>query len=241
MKRRLAGTLLVLVAVSVGSAVGQVAFTASLFNSSLNLAKSPEIQKELRFTEEQTKKLADLDRKLNEMLKVPGFPDAALQAKIRETLQKGFEEILLPEQTKRLKQLEIQQRGSGALLDATITKDLQINAEQRAEMLKQLQQFGQRWAKAGQGAKTQQEIQKRLGEVQREMAADMVKLLTPEQQAKWREITGAPYTGAFPTQIFVGVPRPQPVLTWHMNNLDAALTESKATGRPIFVTFRCES
>jgi hypothetical protein len=242
MKRRLAGTLLFLVAVSVGPAAGQFVITPSLFSNSMNLVKSPEIQKDLGVTPEQAKKLAELDKTLAEMLKVPGFPDANLQNKLREAVQKGLAEVLLAPQTKRLKQLEFQQRGSSAFMDPQIAKELEITQEQRAAILKHMQSLGQRWAAAFQAAKgNQQEIQKKLGELQRSIAADCVKELTAKQQEKWRELAGPAYAGNFPTQVFIGNPRPQPVLTWHMNDLNAALAESKATGRPIFVTFRCES
>jgi hypothetical protein len=36
-------------------------------------------------------------------------------------------------------------------------------------------------------------------------------------------------------------PRPQPVLAWIMNDLAAAQAEARKTGKPIFVTIRCEA
>src|SRR5205814_1948263 len=118
--------------------------------------------------------------------------------------------------------------------------------EQQAAIAKGLRELGPRWIAILQAAKgNQQEIHKKVGELNRGLVADILKGMTPDQQAKWGQLTGPPLVGVMPVAApFVRMlvpPRPQPVLKWHMNDLAAAQAEARQTGKPIFVTFRCEA
>ena len=246
MKKLLCGCLVVLAGFLPSPASGQAVVQPNwIFQNPLVLVENKDVQKELKLSDDQVKSLAVLSRQYTEGLKGLGFQDLEKRKKVVESTQKGLSEVLQDVQTRRLKQLEWQQRGASAFLDPQLAKDLSLTTEQQGAIAKSLQGIGPKWIAVIQGAKgNQPEIQKRLDELNRGVVADIVKGLTAEQQAKWGELTGTPFAGVFPISPFIGMvlnPRPQPVLQWHMNDLAAAQAEARKTGKPIFVTFRCEA
>jgi hypothetical protein len=226
----------------VSSVVAQVIIQPNLFQNPLVLAENKDVQQDLKVSEEQVKKLVELSRDWNAAVKGLSFTTLDQEKRKNATAAalKGLADTLTGNQAKRLKQLELQQRDFG---DPQIGKDLAITNEQRGGIITILQGFNPQWVKIIQGAKgNQQEIQKKLADVHRDFTANILNKLTPQQQAKWKDVAGPPFAGSFPSMapVFVDM-RPQPVLAWHMNDLNGALAEAKKTGKPIFVTFRCES
>jgi hypothetical protein len=225
------------------SAAAQIVIQQGPFQNPLVLVEHKDVQKDLKLSDDQAKKIAELSRRYAEAIKGAGFQDLEKRKKVNEAALKGLEDVLDAEQTNRLRQLEIQQRGANLFLDQQVVKELAITPEQRAVIVKALQAVGPKQAAIFQAAKgNQQEIQKKLGDLQREIIPGVLKGLSGDQQKKWERIAGPSFAGAFPfTQPIFVDPRPQPVLAWHMNDLAAAQAESRKTGKPIFVTFRCEA
>lgn len=217
----------------------------NLFQSPLFLVENRDVQKDLKFSEEQAKKLVELTRAHAEAVRGLSFTpaDQEKRKKANADASKGLAALLDADQAKRYKQLVVQQRGASIFGDPQVAKDLGITNEQRGDIVTILQTFNPKWLAIIQGAKgNQQETQKKLGEVHRDLISGVVKKLTPDQQAKWKEIAGPPFAGTFPfmNPVFVDM-RPQPTLAWHMNDLAAAQAEARKTGKPIFATFRCEA
>ncbi len=213
------------------------------FLSPLQLVETKDAQKDLRLTDAQLKKIAELSQAHADRVRGLNFQDIDKRKKANDITSAALRELLNEEQAKRLKQLELQQRGAGVFGDPAIGKQLDISNEQRGAIITTLQTFSPQYVKIFQAAKgNQQEIQKKLSELHREYTAKIVATLSKEQQAKWRDLAGPPFEGAFPQMMPVIIDmRPQPVLAWHMNDLNAALAEAKKTGKPIFATFRCEA
>jgi hypothetical protein len=224
-------------------ASAQIVFQPGIFQNPLVLVENQDVQTDLKLSEEQAKKIVELSRSYAESLRGVGFQDVEKRKKANDAAVKGLSDVLAAEQTKRLRQLEVQQRGANLFLDQQVVKELAITPPQRNAIIKALQAVGPKQAAMFQAAKgNQKEIQKKLADLQREIVPSLVKNLSKEQQAKWQQIAGPTFAGAFTFNqpIFVD-PRPQPVLAWHMNDLAAAQVESRKTGKPIFVTFRCEA
>jgi hypothetical protein len=243
MKKVLSVIGFVLAGLLTDSASGQIIVQPNNpFQSPLILVENKDVQADLKLSEEQVKKLVELSQTYAEGIKGVGF-DLAKRTKLNEAAKKGLAELLQAEQAKRFKQLEFQQRGANVFGDLQLVKDLGITNEQRGAIITVLQGFQPKWIAIIQGAKgNQAEIQKKLADVQRDLLADALTKLTAEQQAKFKERTGTPFAGSIPglMPIFVDM-RPQPTLAWHMNDLAAAQVEARKTGKPIFVTFRCEA
>jgi hypothetical protein len=246
MKRVLVVFSLTVAGLVASSASGQVVIQPNLFfQNPLLLVENKDVQKDLKLSDEQAEKIASLSRDHAATVKGLMFTvaDQEKRKKANETALKGLAELLDAKQAKRLKQLELQQRGAGVFGDPAIAKQLEFTRQQQNSIITTLQGFQPKWIAIFQAAKgNQQEIQRKLADVHRDLSATIVKSLTKEQQEKWDELAGAPFKGAFPSMPPVIVDmRPQPTLAWHMNDLNAALAEAKKTGKPIFVTFRCEA
>src|ERR1043165_1050856 len=232
MKKLLFGCLLALTGLLARPATGQVVVQpVNVFQNPLMLVENKDVQKDIKLSDEQLKQIAELSRKYAEGVRGLGFQDLEKRKKLNEATQKSLSEVLAPEQAKRLKQIELQQRGANIFLDPLFAKALAITPEQQAVILKQMQGFGPRWIAIIQAAKgNPQEIQKKIAELNRGLVVDIVKDLKKEQQAKWRDLTGEVFAGTLPTMVPVGVlpnPRPQPVLAWIMNDLAAAQAEAR--------------
>jgi hypothetical protein len=241
MKKLLCGCFLVLAGFLVSPALGQV----GNFPNPLVLVENKDVQKELKLSDEQLKKIAELSRKQMEGLKGLGVQDGEKREKVLDASRKGLDELLSAEQGKRLKQLEVQQRGPSVFLEAKYAKGLGITTQQQDAVVKALEGLRPRWIAIIQAAKgNQPEIQQKVSELNRTLMPDILKGLTAEQQTRWKDLTGPAFAGVFPAPepraVFPNL-RPQPVLEWHMNNFAAAQAEARLTGKPIFVTFRCEA
>lgn len=116
----------------------------------------------------------------------------AKMAEVQEEVKKDMEEVLLPHQLTRLKQIALQQqvaRGGGpgggtgaanALSSQAVIDALGLTEEQ----IKELQEKREEVA---------QELREKLAAAQKEAEEKLLSVLTPEQQAKWKELLGEPY------------------------------------------------
>ncbi|RCS54325.1 hypothetical protein DTL42_04050 [Bremerella cremea] len=102
----------------------------------------------------------------------------------REDAEKGLSKILMPKQMERLKQIQVQQqaRGRGGL---SITSD-----EIASELGLDQAQIAKLEAKAEQ---LQEEMRAKVAELRKQADDELVKMLTPEQQAKWKKMVGEPF------------------------------------------------
>lgn len=163
-------------------------------NSEATLLAMPEVQKELILDEDQIKQLAkirdDMRAQFEKMRDVRDMPEAEREEfmnKLREIGEKmpaQIEEILLPQQSERLKQLvvqyqmQMQARMGGGFGGGDLAEKLDISEDQ------------------------QEKLRTKAAELERQMRKELleklVKELTPEQQAKYKELVGEPFE--FPVQ-----------------------------------------
>jgi Spy/CpxP family protein refolding chaperone len=192
-----------------------------MFNNPVGLLGMPEVQKELKLSEEQTKEVGEALAALNPGR--GGFNFQELQNLSEEDRQKRMDEmrkkaeesmkaaeekmnkILKPEQLARLKQLSLQRQGSMALTRPEVAKDLGLTKEQQ-EKIQEIQASAR-----PQGGRqnfqdlSDEERQKLFAEAneRREKAqADMLAVLTDDQKAKFEELKGKEFT--FPQPRFGG-------------------------------------
>src|SRR5438552_532143 len=80
--------------------------------------------------------------------------------------------------------------------DPPVAKELNITAEQRVEFRKAAQGSFAKLGEVFRESKGDREqIEKRLGELNKKAMEDVVKSLTEEQRTKWREMIGEPFKG----------------------------------------------
>jgi len=117
----------------------------------LRLLTSPEVQKDLELVDDQVTQLKAIgeDVRAKVQKEFSGIRDlprdqrrakfAEMQAKIKPITDeaiKKVQEVLLPHQVDRLKELSIQVRGVAALADAKVQEDLGLSADQKTKLTK---------------------------------------------------------------------------------------------------------
>jgi type II secretory pathway component GspD/PulD (secretin) len=168
------------------------------------LLGQPSVQKELKLDDDQVNKVQEL--RLNHIRKVveaskerkeKGF-DLKEQEKKRHELyeenDKAVAQILRPEQAKRLKQISYQRLGFRALDDPEVAKAIGLTDEQKKniEQIKseRLKQFS-----ALPGNFRDEEHRKKAIEFAKNSNDRITKVLTDEQNKKWKELQGEPFKG----------------------------------------------
>jgi hypothetical protein len=102
----------------------------------------------------------------------------------------GFRDVLRPEQIRRLKQIELQERGARAFSDPDVEKALHLTAEQKNT----IDEVSRQAEKAIAGAHTSRKVEPlpqlmALGQ-HREIMQKALELLTPEQKKTWSALAG---------------------------------------------------
>jgi hypothetical protein len=180
------------------------------------LAKAKDVAAELKISEDQTKKLDDLEKssreKMTKAREEAGDDRQAAGEKMREIgeeTNKQLGSILSADQMKRLKQLQLQSTiKNGGLMMALANPDTQkainLNDEQKEQLRGFMQDSGEQMREIFQSTQDQEERQKKMAEYRESMGKKVEKLLTEEQKAKLKEAQGEPFKGEFPRPAFGG-------------------------------------
>jgi len=168
------------------------------------LLKNEGVQKELKLTPDQIAKINDVAKKVRDKYpegfqKLANFQGEERERKSRdvqkafaEEFHKGLGDCLKPEQTKRLKQIALQQRGIDALTDAEVDKALKLTDEQK-DKIKTIQEDMRREMMRDipqgdvEGAQT----------LRKEALDKAVALLTDKQKTVWKDLTSEPFEVRF--------------------------------------------
>ncbi len=151
----------------------------------LMLLAREDVQKHLELVDDQLDQLTkmregmDMRQMFGQLRDLPEEERAAKMRELMQTAQQKIEgqldEILLPHQAERLKQLAMQwqMRGPGGLASDTVAESLGIDESQRDKLRTKAREL-------------EQQLRKKLME-------DLLKELTPAQQAKYKELVGEPF------------------------------------------------
>ncbi|MEX2173405.1 MAG: hypothetical protein WD872_03530 [Pirellulaceae bacterium] len=170
------------------------------------LLQDENVRKELDLVDEQVTKLREIGDKLQEESRGQ-FDFGALRElsedernarlaemrektqKLSEAAQREINEVLLPHQRERLNQIQVQSQmrfgADRALASGTLAENLGITDEQKEKL-----EAKQREVQAA----LQEQIEKLRAESQNELFS----VLSPEQQAKLKQMIGAPFTFSQP-------------------------------------------
>jgi hypothetical protein len=174
----------------------------------LMLVRQPSVREELKLTEAQVKQIQEAVEKQSGGMRPPNGKDAMTApraARMGRKHQEAFlARVLRPEQAARLRQIILQRQGGFALNSSQTAADLALTELQRQKADGIIEKFtGQqnqsRNARGPEARKQAEEARTAAGE-------DLLALLTPEQQDRWKELTGEPFAG----EINFGPPRGGP-------------------------------
>jgi Spy/CpxP family protein refolding chaperone len=164
--------------------------------SGLMLLGQKSVQDELKLTDDQVAKIKAAGEKQREALG-GGLSREEAQQKRQELAkenEKLVADLLKPDQAKRLKQISLQVQGARALANPDIAKQLNITEDQKRQIQEIQQEAGQQLQGLFQGG-DREAAQKKMAEVRKSTNEKVMKLMTADQQAKWKEMTGEPFKG----------------------------------------------
>lgn len=139
------------------------------------LLRNDQVKKELAVTEEQIEKI----------------PAAMLKA---------LSSVLDEKQMKRLRQIELQQRGTQAFLDAHVQTELKITPEQSGNIktiLDDSRKEQQEAFKDAQGGGGFQGVQQKLAELRKETTEKVQAVLTSDQRRAYKQLIGEEFKMQF--------------------------------------------
>jgi Spy/CpxP family protein refolding chaperone len=172
----------------------------------LQLLQNEGVQKELKMSEDQVKKVQEVGKEIREkhqddFAKLQELDQSERQAKFQELMKSINEEstkalagVLKPEQEKRLKQISRQAQGAQAFMDPEVQKALKITDEQKDKIKTITTDAGKEMREIFQNAGGDfQEAGKKMQALRKETLEKVTGLLTDEQKKSWKEMTGAPF------------------------------------------------
>ncbi len=180
-------------------------------NSMTSLLSRTDVQGELKITDEQKTKLAELQpargqrgaggsrRNGNRAAGGNGagsFDPSAVQAAMLEREKKVLD-LLSPEQAKRLKELYVQKAGNRVILRADFQKDLGLSDDQVAKVkalqTKQAEAVRSIMQKVQNGEIDRTEVASLQEKNQKILSDELGKILTADQTAKLKTMGGTPF------------------------------------------------
>jgi hypothetical protein len=167
--------------------------------SQLGLLAQKSVQEELKLTPDQVEKVTEAQRKQQGARQ--GFADLSPEERTKKIQEMAKEtdklvaDMLKPDQAKRLKQIQLQQQGAMAFNNPEVAKALNFTAEQK-QKLKDIQDMvAKERAALRQGGGDRQEAAKKIADLTKKTNTEALALLTADQKAKWKEMTGEPFKG----------------------------------------------
>lgn len=175
-----------------------------------SLVTNEGVQKELKLADDQAGKAKEIADKLREKHKGEFAAAFKLDGEERRTkmqeILKTFNEetakelgtVLKPEQIKRLKQIELQQRGSRAFEDQEVVAGLKISDDQKAKLKALGEESGKQMREIFQGAQGhREEAAKKFQALRKETMDKALAVLSDDQKKAWKELTGEPFEVKF--------------------------------------------
>jgi len=185
-----------------------------MFGGPSALVNRADVQEDLKLTAAQKESLTKLREKQQEDQRAMmenlrnsggggGFDREAMTKMMQENQaknEKAVNEILTPEQQKRLKEIWVQLQGNRAIMDAKIQDELGFDQGQK-DAVKALQAKQQEAAAALREKMQNQEIDReQMTEISRKndevMLAELGKIMKEDQAAKLKTMGGAPFKAA---------------------------------------------
>ncbi len=178
----------------------------------LMLLASEQVQKEIELIDEQIKEFEKLREEQQEKMRemFAGMRDLAederrakfesMRGKLEEVqkeLKEKMNAVLMPHQLDRLKELNIQIRGMGALDDPEVAAELKITEEQKKELAAKREELGRKMREVftgnrgdGQQRGPSEEMRAKFQQMQTEMTDALLGVLTSEQKARFEQMKG---------------------------------------------------
>jgi Spy/CpxP family protein refolding chaperone len=166
------------------------------------------VQDELKLSDDQKKQLTEIQTQQREAMQKAFQGGGGDREKMREAIQAAQQETnkkvgkvvdtLTSDQKKRFHQIQVQVGGLAAFSNAELMKDLNLTDKQKEEIkgiADDVQKDVREILMDAQGDRERmQAARQKIQKVQQEATAKALKVLNSDQQAKYKEMTGAKFT-----------------------------------------------
>jgi Spy/CpxP family protein refolding chaperone len=172
------------------------------------LVENESVQKELKIDADQAAKVKEAiqkvqDKHKDEFAKLQDLGQDERRTKSRE-LNKvvsdecltALNDVLKPEQIKRLKQIELQQAGAEAFTRADVQKTLSLQDEQKEKIKTITDDAAKDMRELRQGGNAQGSRDK-IAALRKETMEKVQAVLTDDQKKSWKDLTGDPFEVVF--------------------------------------------
>lgn len=169
-------------------------------NNQLGLLTDSKVQQELELVDDQIKELEEIQQEamtmvrdmFSEMQDIPREERGEFMRGLRDKMQEKLKpiesrvnEVLLPHQRDRLKQLGFQSSGrgqgaGGALMNEDVLDELDVTDKQKEDLEEAIE-------------KAKEELEKKYKELVKDAENDILKVLDSDQRKKYREMVGEPF------------------------------------------------
>ncbi len=189
------------------------------------LIQNPSVQQELKLTDEEKQKIANAVESINSKHQQERTALRDLQGderrekgqelgkKVTEETNQALSGILTPEQSKRYKEITLQQEGPRAFSTEEVQKALKLTDDQKdkiktinedaaKDMRELFPQGGRRGAGGGGGGGAVdqaafKELQTKMAAMRKETLDKITSVLTDDQKKSWKDMTGQPFEVKF--------------------------------------------
>ncbi|HXG09699.1 MAG TPA: hypothetical protein VNK04_07910 [Gemmataceae bacterium] len=178
------------------------------FGGPAMLVMNEDVQKELKMTEDQIGKAKEVlsqlrDKQRDTFAQLRNLGEQERRQKMQELSRAiasdtytALNTVLKPEQVKRLKQIELQQRGYEAFTEPEVRKALNLTESQVKEIDAIVKGADAERDKLFQGG-FQQGTREKLQTLRKETMTKITGLLKEDQKKAWKELTGEPFEVRF--------------------------------------------
>lgn len=169
--------------------------------SRILILQSEDMQRELKLTRTQIDKVKVIAEKEKNAFKDLPKDMFERDRKIRQIIQesqareKQAQDLMTPEQKKRLDQILLQHDGASGLLSPRASYVLRPTEEQQRKLQDMVKESSAEIRALRKSGMKPEEIQTKLAEHQTKTLEKMVGVLTGEQKKKWKEMLGEPFKG----------------------------------------------
>lgn len=171
------------------------------FGSPTALLENKDVQKDLKLDTKQVAKVEELGKAYKEKTAdLKGKEGFAKSQEVRTEIKKEVDALLTADQAKRVKQLQLRQRGASAILSKEVSEELKITDDQKTKIEETLKGVREKRSELFKGFKDDKEgTTKKLADLSNETLATVVKGLTADQQKTYNQLIGPAFEGTLPT------------------------------------------
>lgn len=171
------------------------------FAGGVALLSNKSVRNALKLDEAQTEKIAKIDEEARGKMRdaFQGSQNLSQDERrqkmqsINQEVQKSLTDVLKPEQAKRFEQIQIQRCGADALTDFSVQAKLNLTDDQKSK-LKDIREDARKQVErlhSGSGG-DRQAAREKFRTIRKELQDKAFAVLTDEQKASWKELTGEP-------------------------------------------------